>query len=487
MKRIKTSKRRKILSGGRILIFKYSELNYIIMFRKEFVDRERELGFLNKRYNGKGFEFIIISGRRRTGKSRLLKEFARGKENIFLLCEKRKWQYNLSRFNAIIGKYFDIPNPNFNSFSECFEFIAKQQKKRLIVVIDEFSYLIKKSDIIAEFQTIVDEILPESEMMLILSGSAVSMMKKQVLGHTSPLYGRSTGQIFLQPLRFKDLFEWFPGMEIEDLVKIFGVCDGIPKYLEFFNGEDVEGEIKVNLFSPESFLFRETKSLLDEELREPGTYFQVLEAISLGYTKVVEIANYSYMKAKDISSYLSILEDIGFVKREYSILDKRRKRGIYGIKDNFFRFWFRFISRHFSEIEVWEIEGAWSDFNRDFDSYLGSVFERVAREFLIERKPFEFQRIGRWWHRDKEIDLVAVNEETKEIGFFEVKWASLSQREARNILEELKEKSRSVKWHPGDRKEFFGIIAKRINGKEKLRDDGFFCYDLEDLETQQKM
>ena len=120
-------------------------------------------------------------------------------------------------------------NPNFNSFSECFGFIAKQNRKSLTVVIDEFSYLIKKSDIIAEFQTIVDEILSEKEIKLILSGSAVSMMKKRVLGHKSPLYGRSTGQIFLQPLRFRDLREWFPGTKIEDRVKIYAVCDGIPK------------------------------------------------------------------------------------------------------------------------------------------------------------------------------------------------------------------------------------------------------------------
>jgi len=204
------------------------------MFRKEFVDRRKELEFLDKKYKEQGFEFIIASGRRRTGKSRLLKEFVKDKENIFLLCEERKWQYNLSKFNKAVGECFGIPNPNFDSFSDCFDFIVKQDRERekLIVVIDEFSYLIKKSDIIAEFQTIVDEILSEKEIMLVLSGSAVSMMKKRVLGYKSPLYGRSTGQIFLQPLRFRNLREWFPKAKIEDLIKIYAVCDGIPKYIE---------------------------------------------------------------------------------------------------------------------------------------------------------------------------------------------------------------------------------------------------------------
>jgi len=458
------------------------------MFRKEFVDRRKELEFLDKKYKEQGFEFIIASGRRRTGKSRLLKEFVKDKENIFLLCEERKWQYNLSKFNKAVGECFGIPNPNFGSFSDCFDFIVKQdrERERLIVVIDEFSYLIKKSDIIAEFQTIVDEILSEKEIMLVLSGSAVSMMKKRVLGYKSPLYGRSTGQIFLQPLRFRNLREWFPKAKIEDLVKIYAVCDGIPKYLEFFSGIDVEKEIKENIFDPESFLFREPKLILEEELREPETYFQILEAISLGHTKVVEIANYSYLQAKDVSSYLSVLEDIGFVKKEHSMLDKRRVRGIYRMKDNFFEFWFRFISMYFSELEAWQIEGAWSDFKRGFNSHLGLTFEKIAMEFLVEKKPFRVHKVGRWWHRDKEIDLVALNEETKEIVFVEVKWSALRSVEAKRIIAELKEKSGFVDWNNENRNEVFALIAKRIEGKEELKEEGYLCYDLEDIEDIMK-
>ena len=454
------------------------------MYRKEFIDRRKELEFLDKKYKEKGFEFIIVSGRRRTGKSRLLKEFVKDKANIFLLCEERRWQYNLSKFNKAIGEYFGIPKPNFNSFSECFDFIVKEDGKGLTVVIDEFSYLIKKSDIIAEFQTITDEILPEKEVKLILSGSAVSMMKKRVLGYKSPLYGRSTGQIFIQPLRFRDLREWFPKTKMEDLIKIFAVCDGIPKYLEFFSGINVEKEIKENVFNPESFLFREPKLILEEELREPETYFQILEAISMGYTKVVEIANYSFLEAKNVAAYLSILGDMGLVKREHSVLDKRRTRGVYRMKDNFFEFWFRFVSRYFSEIETWEIEGAWSDFKRDFNSYLGFTFEKIAMEFLVERKPFRFHKIGRWWHREKEIDLVALNEETKEIAFFEVKWSDLKLEEARRILAELKDKSESVNWNNESRMEHFGLIGKRLEGKEDLVEEGYLCYDLRDMRKE---
>ena len=204
----------------------------------------------------------------------------------------------------------------------------------------------------------------------------------------------------------------------------------------------------------------------------------------MGYTKVVEIANYSFLEAKNVAAYLSILGDMGLVKREHSVLDKRRTRGVYRMKDNFFEFWFRFVSRYFSEIETWEIEGAWSDFKRDFNSYLGFTFEKIAMEFLVERKPFRFHKIGRWWHREKEIDLVALNEETKEIAFFEVKWSDLKLEEARRILAELKDKSESVNWNNESRMEHFGLIGKRLEGKEDLVEEGYLCYDLRDMRKE---
>jgi len=454
------------------------------MFRKKFIDRKEELRFLNDAYNKKGFEFIVVSGRRRTGKSRLLKEFVKGKENIFLLCEDRKWQANLTKFNKAISKYFNTPNPNFKSFAECFEFLKNEIKKRVVIVIDEFSYLIKKTDIVAEFQTITDEILIDKDVMLILSGSAVSMMNKKVLSYKSPLYGRTTGNIFLQPLRFGDLSKWFKSSNTEDLVKIYGVCDGIPKYLEFFTGKNTEKEIIKNVFNPNSFLFREPKLLLEEELREPETYFQILEAVSLGYTKVVEIANYSYLEAKDISSYLSILIDLGFIEKEYSILDKKRTRGIYKMKDNFFNFWFRFVSDYFGKIEINETEEAIQNFKKNFNIYLGFIFEKISKEFLIGNKnkfPFEFQKIGRWWHKNKEIDLIALNNKTKQIAFFEVKWKNLKEKEVKRIIEKLKEKSKFVDWNLNKRKEFFGLIGKKIENKKDLRKEGFLIFDLEDF------
>ncbi len=456
------------------------------MYRKEFINRKEELAFLDSIYDRNGFEFLVVSGRRRTGKSRLLKEFVnrKNREYLFLLCEDRKWQVNLAKFNSMISEYFNIPNADFKTFADCFKYILTQKKERIIIVIDEFSYLIKKTDIVAEFQTIVDEILVDSNIMLVLSGSAVSMMNKKVLGYKSPLYGRTTGNIFLQPMKFRNLSEWFNFASTEELIKIYSVCDGIPKYLEFFYGQNIEKEILENVFNPNSFLFREPKLLLEEELREPETYLQILEAISLGHTKVVEIANYSYMEAKDISAYLLILMDIGFIEKEYSVLDKKRARGIYKMKDNFFSFWFRFISRHYGKIEVNEPEEGIHNFKKNFNQHLGFTFEKVSGEFLVEntgKLPFRFTKTGRWWHKDKEIDIVAVNDETKQILFMECKWKNLMGKQAIKILGDLKEKSKYVDWNTNKEKEYFGLIAKKIENKAELRKEGFIIFDLDDF------
>lgn len=426
------------------------------MIRKVFVNRNNEIESLNKTYQKKGFEFIVITGRRRIGKTRLLQEFSKDKKPIFLMCEERKWQHNLNKFNELIAKHAQIPNPHFSSFKECFKYLINQKKQRKVIIIDEFSYLIKNKEILGEFQSIIDEILQDKNITLILSGSAVSMMKKHVLGHKSPLYGRTTRQLNIQPLNFSNIFEWFPKTTFEDAIKIYGVCDGIPKYLEFFKGKNIEKEIKNNFFNPDTFLFREPKLLLEEELREPETYFQILEAMSLGYTKTVEIANYSYMEAKNIVSYLSILKDLGFIRKERSILSKKRKRGIYQIKDNFFRFWFRFVSPYFAEIENWNGNTAKNEFNKNFDKYLSYVFEDICKQFI--RNKGKYQKIGRWWYKNNEIDIVAVNEKDNNILFGECKWSN--KKTGEKVLNNLENKTNKVKWKNKKRKEKFILFSK---------------------------
>jgi len=452
------------------------------MIRKKFVNREKEMKFLGERLRKKGLEFVIISGRRRVGKSRLIEEFVRNKKVIYLLSENKPFSYNLKKFSLKISEFFKLPKVEMKSLKECLELIVSLHKfrKKLVVVIDEFSYLIKQNPkCVAEMQSIVDEILKDKNIFLILSGSAISLMQKHLLSYSSPLYGRITGTIILKPLSFSFLARWFPSAKFEDLVKIYGVTCGIPRYLEFFEGKNVESEIRNNFFDPNSFLFREMPQLLSEELRNVSTYFTILEAISKGRNKVTEMANYAYMDAKEMVSYLNILENLGFVRKITPLFGKK---GIHEVSDNYARFWFRFISPYFSEIENYHPENAISEFEKEFNSYLGKVFEEIVLQLILECKiKLEFTKIGKWWHKDKEIDIVGLNEKTKEILFCECKWKAGANAE--KICKELGEKAQYVQWNNEKRKESFAIFAKSFIKKIKeFEGRKVYCFDLKDLE-----
>lgn len=456
-----------------------------MMQSRKFINREKELKKLNSLYQKHGFTLVLITGRRRIGKSRLILEFMRDKKGVRVQFEKRKPVMNIKKMNRVVARYLDIPTPNFNTFTDIFEFLKRQfSDERVVVALDEFSYLIKYSDITAEFQTIVDEILPDKNMFLILSGSAVSMLKRRFFEYSSPLYGRCQATLFLQPLKFKHLLDWFPKSSMEDVIKIYATVGGIPRYLEFFSGKNVDVEILNNFFDPSNFLFREAKEVFEEEFDDPETYYSITEAISHGNTHVTEIANYCFIEARNIAKYLKILMDLNIVQKEFPIFSKKKKGGAYKIKDRYFNFWFRFVSKYFEDIETGFNREAINEFRKNFNAYLGKAFEEIAKEFIIELDdkgalPFEIKRIGRWWHRDKEIDLVITSDH--KIILTEVKWKEIKRKEAEIILENLKQKGKQF-----EEPKVYCLIARKIVDKEKISNKDYLLFDLRDFETYLK-
>ncbi|CAB50041.1 ATP-binding protein [Pyrococcus abyssi] len=235
--------------------------------------------------------------------------------------------------------------------------------------------------------------------------------------------------------------------------------------------------------TPNSFLFREAKELLEEEFREPETYYTLLEAVAREKTRVNEIAQYAFLEPKNTARYLRILEDLDILKRELPI-GKKAKKGIYRFRDLYFAFWFRFVAPYFEEIESGFSEGALEDFNAGFSQYLGGAFEEIVRQFLIELKemgklPFHFTKIGRWWHKGEEIDIVALNEREKKVLLVEVKWKELRDREARDILRDLERKAKFMNLNGWEKS--YRLVAKRVEGKRDLKREGWFIWDLEDF------
>lgn len=442
---------------------------------------------LEERFRSGRPEFLILYGRRRVGKTELVSRFIEGKPSAYFLAEEKKDPENLKDMQEVVGGFLneeEFKHIRFDSWVHLFQGISARLKERAVIVIDEFPYLVRENRAVpSEFQKIWDTSLSKSgNVMLLLVGSSVSMMEK-LLGKKSPLHGRRTAQMEIKPM---DIFEaglFLPHYGMEDCIIAYGATDGIPLYLKQFDGGmPVYENIKKAFFRRDALLYGEVEFLLKQEFREPANYFSILKALSFGNTKQNEIVNYTGIEKSVISKYIRNLEEIRVIRNEHPVTDrKERKRNRkYAFCDNYFRFWFRFVYPNKSLIER-GLPEAFDVVKKGYGTYLGAVFEKVAEELLWKIRPFSFTRIGRWWHKDAEIDLVALDEEAKKIFFFECKWKNLGKKDGRSILEDLKAKAPQVDWNTGGREERFGIIAKHIEGKSALREAGFFAFDLRDF------
>jgi len=462
-----------------------------------FVNRERELKFFNDKYRSKGFDFIVIYGRRRVGKTELVKQFIKDKKNIYFLADKRGTEFNIDRFKQKISEFLDEPRVELDTLEAVFSYLLKKiGDQRLIICIDEFSYLIEKDDSIPSvFQLIIDEILNKSNIMLILLGSSVSLMENGVLSSKSPLYGRRTGQFKIEPLSFSNILEFFPNRELSENVLLYSVFGGIPFYLNKIDNGAALDNIKSLILKKGEILYEEIDFLLKEELREPSTYKSILEAIASGCSKIGEISNKAKVETRDIDKYLKVLINLGYVEKEISPTEKEKsKKTIYRIKDNFFKFWFKFCSPKLSELEIGREGEVFSFIKNNLNSFVGIIFEEICKEFLGKNRIFEYKKVGRWWgykridnkREEIEIDICAVNEKTKEILFGECKWQDNVNVES--IMKDLREKIEYVEWNNEKRKESYAVFAKSFSKKiDEFEGKKIYCFDLKDIEKRLKI
>ena len=441
-----------------------------------FIDREAELEFLEKKFNSSGAQFVVIYGRRRVGKTELIKQFCKEKNSLYFLADKRGTLLNVERFAQKAADQLSDVVPKAENFYDFFRYlIQRAASERVVIVIDEFSYLMERDNTISSvFQVIWDEYLKDENVMLILCGSSVSMMVEGVLSQKAPLYGRRTGQWKLDPLKIHNAWEFHRDIGAERAVEFYSVTGGVPLYiLEFDAEKDVFENIREHILTKGEFLYDEAETLLKEELRTYYLYLSIFEAIAMGKTRIVEIADYSKIAQKDLPKYLTTLMKLELVGKEHPVTEKEQsKKTRYFVKDNFFRFYFKYIHPNKTEIESGNPDKVISVIKRDFGSYVGKSFENIVYESLVRlnslgRLPFGFTRIGRMWGKipgkpkgenTYEIDLVALNDATKEILFAECKWTN--RKTDADVLETLTEKSMFVKWNNAERKEYFAVFSK---------------------------
>lgn len=422
----------------------------------QFVGREKELSALNEMYEQDKFHLFVLYGRRRVGKTTLLNEFCKGKNSIFYSAEQSNDKLNLEKFSERIFEYYGEQTIEpFSSWTNALSYIDNRQKnEKLILVLDEFPYLVRKNmALLSELQHLIDHRLKNGKLFIVLCGSYMGFMEKEVLGSKSPLFGRRTGQLHMKSLDYRTSQVFMKGFANEEKLQLYGAFGGTPMYLEQIRpGESFEKNIKENFLKITAYLYEEPLLLLRQEVQEPGTYSAIIEAIARGASKANEIATKIGEGSAKCLKYIKTLCELGIIYKETPFGEKESSRKtIYGIEDMMFRFWYRYVFPNRTLIETGADEAVWKKrIEPDINFYMGAAFEKVCKEYLMAKNskgelPFLFTSIGRWWgtnqksteHEQVEIDLIA--QDGKDYLICECKWRN--EKTDRAVLNALRKKA----------------------------------------------
>lgn len=394
------------------------------------IGRQKELSLLEKLYNSPKFEYLNLYGRRRVGKSTLLTEFSSLHRCIFMTGQEKNNPLNQSDFTRAICEYFSCSFiPDFKEWKPIFEFLTdlivkNPSDEKIVIIIDEFPYIAKEdASIKSALQTIIDRKWKNmSNVLLILCGSSISFMVNDVMGAASPLHGRATSEYELLPFDYTITKEFYPAMSDIDRIVTYGILGGIPLYLLSFSDKlSVKENIENGLLSPISVMRREPLNLLRMELREPLFYNSILLSVSNGATKLGEVSTKVYEDASKVSKYIETLKELRIVTKSVPYGEKESsKKSVYQIKDNYFKFWYRFIFPNEGKINLLGEEKAAESIIDSLSDYMGLVFEDICREYMVRlaqkgNLPFIPDGFGKWWgnnpakKRQDDIDIIGTD------------------------------------------------------------------------------
>ncbi len=434
-----------------------------------FIGRENELKQLNELYRTDKFQFPVIYGRRRVGKTALINEFIKDKAAIFFTSVESNARQNLENFsNSIMTYSTGADNTSvFPSFQDALEYVFKlAETKRLVLVIDEYPYAAKSSKSLAStLQMLIDRNKGMSKLFLILCGSSMSFMENHVLAYKAPLYGRRTAQLKIQQFDFFETRKYFNKFSPIDMALIYGITGGTPQYLlQMDDNLSVEENIKNTFLNPASLLFEEPTNLLKQEVREQALYNAIISAIAGGASKLSEISGKVGEDTSACSAYINNLISLGIVIKEKPYKEKSTKKTIYSIDDNMFRFWYRFVPDNISSISRNLPDAAFRRIEPHLSDYMGAVFEKICRQYLWRmlaggKAAVEFGDIGRWWgndpHRKEEAEIDIVGASDKDTALFgECKWTN--EMVDVPVLDKLMERSRLFNYW----EKYFYLFAK---------------------------
>ncbi len=396
------------------------------------IGRKYEYEKLEELYNSNKFEFLVLYGRKRVGKTTLLTEFSKKYNCLYFLAQEKNTTLNIKEFSNLISSYFEMDyTPTFNDWAELISYLsekidialANNPKEKICIIIDEFPFIAKEYPTIKSIlQHTIDHKWQDKNIMLILCGSSVSFMINDVLGYSSPLYGRRTSNIELKPLNYLEASNFFPNFSNIDKITAYSILGGIPYYLQTFDDKlSIKQNISKNIFDDACLLKEEPVLLLKQEFREPTIYNSIIEAIATGSSKFNEISNKINEETSKCASYIKNLQEIRIITKLIPYGDnKNSKKSIYLLSDFFFRFWYKYV---FSNISTFSFLGATDYTNKiidDIPSVLGNAFEEICIQYLtiLARKnklPFIPNGTGKWWGNNPikksqdDIDILGIN------------------------------------------------------------------------------
>jgi AAA+ ATPase superfamily predicted ATPase len=384
-----------------------------------------------------------------------------------------------------------------NNWDDFFNVLFERYKG--IVAFDEFqNFLSVDRSVFGTLQKYIDLNEDEKGLLLFFTGSTTGLIKKLFLDPKQPLYGRIKRQMHLKPMSFNNIIDMCRELditEVSEIVKLYAVAGGYPRYYVAIEDENLNNVSFENIvdrfFFVENAIFEdEVMSILSLEFgKRSGVYYDILTAVASGCTRISEIASFLTKKETDFTRQIyELVHHFNILNYEEQVIGNKK---LLYIDHPLMDFWFRFFYKNISDYKRRNprfVENTKININ----NHIGKRFEIICREFLIDQNkiPFEYHKIGRQWGRIKgapkgqntyEIDIVALNSDSKEILFIECKWKDLSLKQAENILLDLQEKSMFVDWNNDEQKEHFGIVARKITDKAALRAKGFVVFDLDDM------
>jgi len=417
-----------------------------------FIGREKELSYLNEFYEKDGIGMTVIYGRRRIGKSTLIAEFVKDKKTIFYTATKVGKERNLELFSEQVTKVFlpGVEGISFTAIEAVFDFIAKNLSgEKTVLVIDELPYWAEKDEgLLSILQKYIDTIWQDKNLKIILCGSALSFMENKVLSEKSPLFGRRDSQIKLEAFDYLDSAKFVPKYSYKDKAICYGITGGVAKYLSMIDPtKSIDKNIIRLFFRTDGYLYDETRNLLTQEFSDITLVNNIIEQVASGKNTVNSIANGIGEKEPSILYSLEKLISVGLIEKKRCITEeKNKKKSQYVLKDSMFKFWYTFIPKAASVIEMGQGELYYTKAVKpSLHFFMGTVFEDMCRYYTLQHGILgEFgcflTSVGSWWGME-----TIVNDEGKKMGqSADIDVVALSEIEKKVVVGECKFKNEKL-------------------------------------------